>query len=363
MTHRIGSLRTRVALYTVSAVAAIWLVAAFFTWYEARHELHELLAKLPAAARTVLEAEHEDIASDIAKGLLQPLLFALPVLAGLIALAVGIALAPLQQLAREVASRDPQRLDPFSETGAPTEILPLITRLNQLFTRVGQAIDSERRFTADAAHELRTPLAALKTQAQVALASSDTAERQHALNQILSGCDRATHLMTQMLMLARLDAPQGLPLERLELRALTAEVLAKAAGAAVERGSQLTLDDGAALEINGDRVLLGVLLRNLIDNALQHTPAGSQIDVEISLSARCPTLNVSDNGPGIDPDERSRVLERFHRAPGAGVGGSGLGLSIVQRIAVLHEAEFTLEQKVGAHGTVARIRFPSPRAA
>ncbi len=219
-----------------------------------------------------------------------------------------------------------------------------------------RALDNERRFTADAAHELRTPLAALKTQAQVALASVDADERRHALNQILVGCDRATHLVAQLLTLARLDADKAHPMQTLSLRPIAEEVLAMSAGSAIEQGCELVLGDGDA-RVRGDALLLQVLLRNLVDNALRHGKP-DQIEVSITAQRGRALLSVSDNGRGIAADERERVMQRFYRSASADFSGSGLGLSIVRRIAELHGGSVDIKPGVSGTGVLSQLDLP-----
>ena len=372
MTHPI-SLRTRLVGLTLLAVALVWLLTTFVTWREARHELEELLAHPPSTTAAHFASEREEVAGEIAGQLLKPMLFALPALAVLLVIAIGIALAPLRRLARDVADRAPDRLDPLPIHTLPAEVAPLVTRLNSLFADIMRALENERRFTADAAHELRTPLAALKAQAQVALAAVDAAERRHALAQILVGCDRATHLVAQLLTLARLDAGTPHPMHNVALRPLAEEVLAMSAGDAIERRCDLVLCEGDA-QVRGDALLLQVLLRNLVDNALRHS-GGSQIEVAVAQHGGRALLTVSDNGRGIAADERDHVQQRFYRSgdalaekgrspTGAGPAaaqessGSGLGLSIVRRIAELHGGRLDIAAPASGGGVSLTVSLP-----
>jgi signal transduction histidine kinase len=355
------SLRTRLVGLTLLAVALVWLLTAFVTWREARHELVELLAHPPSTSAAHFATEREEVAGEIAEQLLKPMLFALPALALLLVIAIGFALRPLRQLARDVEQRAPGRLDPLPLAGLPAEVEPLVNRLNSLFANIMRALENERRFTADAAHELRTPLAAIKAQAQVALASVDAAERQHALNQILAGCDRATHLVAQLLTLARLDTGTSHPMQAVGLRPVAEEVLSMAAGEAIERECDLVLRDGDA-QVRGDPLLLQALLRNLVDNALRHS-GGTQIEVAIGRTDGHAVLTVSDNGRGIPTDERERVLQRFYRSASTDTcdldnAGSGLGLSIVKRIIELHDGGMEIKSPATGQGTEIRVRLP-----
>jgi signal transduction histidine kinase len=354
------SLRMRLVGLTLLAVATVWLFTALLTWYEARHELVELLAHPPSTSSAHFAEERDEVAGEIAEQLLKPMLFALPALAILLVVAIGFALAPLRLLARDVATRAPDRLDPLPLEALPAEVKPLVARLNGLFANIMRSLENERRFTADAAHELRTPLAALKAQAQVALASVDAAERQRALTQILAGCDRATHLVAQLLTLARLDAGTAHPMQAMALRPVAEEVMSMAAGEAIERHCDLVLRDGDA-QVRGDPLLLQALLRNLVDNALRHS-GGSQIEVAIGLGDRHAVLTVSDDGRGIPANERERVLQRFYRSAGMDgdldAAGSGLGLSIVKRIIELHDGRLEIESPATGKGIELRVRLP-----
>mgnify|MGYP001607805723 CR=1 FL=1 len=350
------SLRLRLVVFTLLAVSLIWLATAFIVWREVHHELHELLDALPPAVRVEFDHQRRGVVKEIAEHLARPMLIALPLLALCLMLAVTLALRPLGRLAGEVSARAPNRLEPLAAEGAPSEVAPLIERLNQLFADIGRALENERRFTADAAHELRTPLAALKAQAQVALASVDAVERRHALTQILVGCDRATHLVVQLLTLARLDADTSHPMQDIALRPLAEEVLAMSAGDAIERDCELVLREGDA-RVRGDALLLQVLLRNLIDNALRHG-GGTQIEVSIAQHGARAALTVCDNGRGIAADERDRVQQRFYRGAIANSPGSGLGLSIVRRITELHGGTLGIDSPASGTGVSLVIHLP-----
>ncbi|MDP2810563.1 MAG: ATP-binding protein [Rhodocyclaceae bacterium] len=353
------SLRARLVGLTLLAVSLVWLLTAFETWREVRHELEEILAHPPSTTATEHAEHREEAAGEIAEQLLQPMLFALPALALLLVIAIGFALAPLRKLARDVSARAPDRLDPLPVEALPAEVEPLVTRLNSLFADIVRALEHERRFTADAAHELRTPLAALKAQAQVALASVDAAERQHALTQIIAGCDRATHLVVQLLTLARLDADTPRPMQAVALRPIAEEVLAISAGDAIERHCELVLREGDA-QVRGNALLLEVLLRNLVDNALRHG-GGTRIEVSIAEEGKRAVLTVSDNGRGIAKEERQRVQQRFYRgasADSSSSSGSGLGLSIIKRIVELHGGTIDIVPPASGKGISLLVHLP-----
>lgn len=305
----------------------------FSSW----NETHNYLIQV--AERTDVR---DELARGIASNLLLPLLVSLPLLAVLLWLAVARGLRPLIKLTREIEQREPDNLAPLEAGTVPREVLPLIERLNRLFTRIAASMQKERRFTADAAHELRTPVAAIKAQAQVARAASTEAERIHALDNAILGCDRAAYLIEQLLTLARVDTLGGELAETCQLHSIAAEVIAALAPAALGKGVQLELHAEEAVAVHGNPALLRVLLRNLLDNSIKHTAPGTVVQVAISHAQGKACLSVSDNGPGIPEEERDRVLERFYRPVGTQASGSGLGLSIVKRIAELHHATLQL---------------------
>ncbi len=297
----------------------------------------------------------EELAWHIAGRLLVPGAIGLLLLGAWIWFATRRALAPLEEIAAQLAERAPDRLGPVTPTRAPEEIRTLLDALNGLFGRVGLAMENERRFTADAAHELRTPLAALTTQAQVALRAQDAAERDHAIRQVEAGTRRATHLVEQLLTLARLD-PAAVPaFAAVSLDALATEVCADHGPAALAKQVTLELDAPAPVLVAGQDAMLRVLLRNLVDNAVRYTPAGGKVGVGVTVRGHGVILSVADDGPGIPAAERANVLHRFHRLAGQNVEGSGLGLSIVARIAELHGAR--LELADAAPGLIVRVIF------
>lgn len=299
----------------------------------------------------------KNVANTIAYNLLLPLLFSLPLLAFLLWVAVTRGLHPLVRLTREVARREPDNLEPLNAGAVPREVVPLIEHLNRLFNRIDASMQKERRFTADAAHELRTPIAAIKAQAQVAQAASAREEREHSISSVIQGCDRAAHLINQLLTIARVDVLSEEVTEQCQLRALSSEVIAELAPAALGKGVQLELTEGDEAVVRGDKGLLRVLLRNLLDNAVRYTPHGTSVRVSIGTEQGLTCLSVSDDGPGIPEAERERVLERFYRLMGTQASGSGLGLSIVKRIAEIHGATLSLTTSREGKGLTVKIAF------
>ena len=322
----------------------------FGTWNESGEYL------IYVAERT---KEREELARDIASNLLYPLWFSLPLLALLLWVAVMRGLRPLDKLAREVEQREPDNLSALDASSAPREVVPLIERLNRLFVRIDASMQKERRFTADAAHELRTPVAAIKAQVQVARTASGEAERIHALDNAILGCDRAAHLIDQLLTLARIDTLGNEVTEPCQLRNIAAEVIAAIAPAALGQDVRLELTEGDEVTVRGNPALLQILLRNLIDNAVRHTRLGTSVRINISNERGQYCLSVTDNGPGISEPELARVAERFYRPLGTSASGSGLGLSIVKRIAEIHAASLQLAPRKDGNGLCVTVLFKS----
>lgn len=315
---------------------------------------------------TILVAERREgrdaVGAEIAEHLLTPLGIALPLLGLGLAYAIRRGLRPLTRLAAAVAARDPERLESIDPLPAPLEIRPLVDRLNALFSRIRATLAQERRFTADASHELRTPIAAIRAQADVARRATDPEERRHALEQVLRGCDRATHLIEQLLTLARLDAGfQGYE-TAVDLMAVAAAVLADSGPWAHGRGIRVQLEGEGPVMVRGDATLLGILLRNLVDNAVRYGPAGSTVTVRVVPATGAPRLEIIDQGPGIPVEAREQVLQRFHRLDST-ENGSGLGLSIAARIVALFGAHLTLAEADHPPGLRVIIAFPAEAAA
>lgn len=305
-------------------------------------------------------AVRDELILHIAARLLLPLAVGLPVLAVLVWAAIGHGLRPLTTVAGQIAQRHPEHLQPVHPGAGPTEIQPLVDALNRLLQRIGQTLDNERRFTADAAHELRTPLAALQAQLQVAQRASSDAERSHALGQLGIGIERSTRLVGQLLTLARLDPQRALDeSQRIDLAAVVREVCAELGPQALAKRQVLELDAAATLPVAGNADLLGMLVRNLLDNALRYTPAGGKILVRTAGATDMAQVRVSDNGPGIPHGERQQVFRRFHRLAGQNDTGSGLGLSIVQRVVELHRGHVAIEDGLDGSGTTVVVSLPS----
>jgi len=309
----------------------------------------------------ILVSERDDVRGElvgkIARRSLLPDLIGLPLLALLIWLAVGWGLRPLAHMAQLLKSRDPDNLAPLLLAPLPQELEPVAASLNRLLQQVNQLVEREKRFIADAAHELRTPLAVLRIHAQNAQQAGSEADRDEALRQLLAGVDRTTRVVTQLLTLARLEpSAQQLLLAPLDMRRLTRDTLAELTPLAIARDQELTLevDEHGDYSLTGDAASLATLLQNLVGNALTYTPSGGRIEVQLRSTPDKLIIEVSDSGPGIAPELREQLFERFVRL-GDGQG-AGLGLSIVARIAELHGATVELlDSALGGLRAIVRI--------
>ncbi len=293
--------------------------------------------------------DREEVAFDMATHSLWPMVLALPLLAGLIYLAVKQSMKPLDNVALSVIARSKNNLEPIATVTAPREARPLIDALNNLFERLASALEFERRFTADAAHELRTPLAAIKLQAQVCQISQDESSRLHALSQVALSVDRASRLIDQLLGLARLDPLQSVThAVSFDLSLLAQDVLKELRPAIHEKNQQLEVVlPSATVKLQGDPDMLRLAIRNLLENATRYTPKQGRIQVGIEDKPRAIRLWVRDSGPGVLADDLPQLTERFYRGQNITAEGSGLGLPIVKRVAELNGARLSLNNLPG----------------
>ncbi|MDW9689193.1 two-component sensor histidine kinase [Sinorhizobium meliloti] len=298
---------------------------------------------------------------DVIKGLLVPGVVILPILAGLIWLSVGRGLAPLTRIAEGLAGRSASELHSVDASSVPREVRPVIRALNSLFGRVAEARDRERSFTAYAAHELKTPLAGLKTQAQIALRADDPTIQRDALSRISTSVDRTSRMVRQLIDLAAVDASQDVAShEPVDLTVLVGEVAseletqlaANNVHVAVELADQMQLPT----VMRGDRILARLAIRNLLENAIHHSPKGGEVRCRVVANEGQLVVEILDQGPGIAQEDEKRVTERFFRGSKAHGHGSGLGLSIVQMALDRLGGSLTFER--GARWFVARASFP-----
>jgi two-component system sensor histidine kinase QseC len=311
-------------------------------------------------------AERDDVRGELAEKLAlaaaAPLIAGIPLLLVLLSLLIRGGLAPLSGLAREVAARQPGSVEPLTPGRVPAEIAPLVEALNGLLARVRDALERERRFTADAAHELRTPLAALKVHAENAARAASAGEREASLKRMLEGLERTIHLAEQMLAYSRAAAPVDRGhAGRVELDGLLRDAVAEMSPRARERRCSIDLEmdplaRGAA--VTGDRQKLASLAANLLDNAVRYGPEGGRVLAALRREGDRALLSVADEGPGIPVELRERVFESYYRIPGTRGSGGGLGLAIVRETAEAHGARIAIDEGPGGRGTRVTVTFP-----
>lgn len=291
---------------------------------------------------------------------LVPLLIVLPLTVIVLYAGVIRGLQPLHELAAQIARRKPGLLDPVDTEGVPREVAGVVDSLNRLLLRLADALESEQRFTANAAHELLTPLAAIKTEVQLCQRQLQEGVEARMLGRIVERVDRASHSVDQLLTLARLDPDLPPGGGRVALGSLLESVLAESGHIAAERNLevQLTLDSEA--EVTGSEEALAILLRNLVNNAFRYATQGSVVDLRLGADAGVVELSVCNDCEPLSEAEFAQVARRFFRVPGSAGTGSGLGLSIVSRIAQLHGARFSTGPGTSGRGFCARVEFPQP---
>lgn len=293
---------------------------------------------------------------------LTPMILSLPILALLIYLFINRGFKPLKEIGDAIGERDAAQLEPIQARVIPREIQPLIHALNNLFVRLERVLKNERDFTSDAAHELRTPLAGLKAQAQVAGRTSDAETRQNALNQLLLGIDNATRIVEQLLTLARLDPDTGLnAFTEIDLHNLITGVVSDLREFADKRNIEIKITASDSATVSGNHDALKIMIRNLLDNAIAQLAQdqNGKILVTAEKNEGNIILSIMDNGPGIPDGEKEMVFNRFYRLENNKTSGSGLGLSIVKRITELHNAEIILANPGTGTGLHVRIAFPA----
>jgi len=307
-----------------------------------------------------------ELITNITRNTIVPLLWALPLLAIIVWISIGRALAPVKKITRAITARSPRQLEPISIRICPKEVQPLVKSINMLLQRLHEAFTQERRFASDASHELRTPLAILKTNAQVALRAEEAEVRNHALQNIIVAVNRNSHLVEQLLTLSRLEPDaMSAAFRPLNVYVITETVMSGLASSAIEKNIEIDLDTNGIepkdCSMNGYAPGLNIMLRNLIDNAIRYTPEGGTVSVKFSGDKDVIHINVEDSGVGIAPEDREQIFQRFFRKAGQQIEGCGLGLSIVQRIIELHNGSITLADSMLLGGLNVCVTFQRSR--
>ncbi|MDE1922406.1 MAG: two-component sensor histidine kinase [Gammaproteobacteria bacterium] len=345
--------RTRVLLPAMAAPGWSTISVGGRRWRMYRAEIagRQIDVAQPLAVRRAA-------AEEIAAALVIPLIGALPFAALIVWFGVGGGLAPLQRTARAVRGRSPGDLVPLSRERIPAELAPLVDALNDLMERQRHALDAQKEFVADAAHELLTPVTALALQVQLVARAADAPRRAEALAQLDAGLARTIHVARQLLALARQDPQRPAAAASVDLADLARASYDLHAPLAEERDIPVALAVAGSAPVVGDAHGLGMLIDNLLDNAIKYTPRGGRIDLRLGSDAGWIVLQIADSGPGVPEAELDRVFDRFYRRAGNEAAGSGLGLAIAREVAERHHAILTLRNGGPYGGLVAECRFP-----
>lgn len=332
-----------------------------------------ILNKLPIMVKGEPHAWHvllgetynkrDKLAKDILIGFVVPQIIVIFLAILLVFMSIRQGLAPLETLRSAVAKRAHNDMQPLDVSKVPMEIRPILQEINRLLARLQGMVESQKRLTADTAHRLRTPLAGLSAQIDLARTQDNPPQTSHALDQVKKVSSSLNHAISQLLSLARNDsnASQSLHMEALDLASLARQVTMDWAGLANSQGIDLGFEsDDIPFNIHGDPMRIKELLDNLLDNALRYCPRGSRVNVCVTQGC---TLSVEDNGPGIPPEEWEHVFERFHRGIDSRAEGSGLGLAIVKEIAEIHGGSVNATQGSSGQGAIFSVTFPASRPA
>ena len=307
-------------------------------------------------------ASRDALARDLALRALLPLLLLIPFLALFVAWALQRGLAPIRHASDSVSARDASRLDPLPMDDVPKELVPLVEQINGLLRRLEASLGAERRFLADAAHELRSPVGALALQVQLAARAQSDKARTSAFEELGRGIERARRLVQQLLDFAKLESGvRSVAFAVHDIAGLAREVVGSSAARAEALGVDLGADADGAVLVSCASEEMRSLVENLVDNALRYAPPNSQVTVSVRQNGSMAEITVVDSGPGIPAAERKRVFERFHRVAGDSTAGSGLGLSIAKAIVERHQGRMQLEDAFpGAKppGLLVRVQFP-----
>lgn len=313
--------------------------------------------------RTVLAERYDtrnELGQIITEDDLYIMLLTFPLSGLLIWIIIGRGLDSLDRVAKEVSNRAPSYLEPVNIKQVPHEIKPVIDELNKLFHRLQEGFDREKRFASDAAHELRTPLAAIKAQAQVALKVDSIEEKNKALEKLISNVNRSAHVVQQLLTISKLvpEANIMTDLTKIDLVKIAQETIAMIVPNAIEKNIEIEfLCEEKIPKFSANVTAIGILIRNLVDNAVRYSDEGSNVWIRIYKKSHHIYLEVTDNGPGIPDELRNQVFERFFRIVGSKSQGSGLGLGIVQQICLLHNAQITLDTPKEGTGLIVTVEF------
>lgn len=343
----------------LGSITLIWGVASVLVWYDAKMELEEMIEKIISNQMGIpkLIHEKEELLEALLWGLIWPLVVGLPVLAIVASAVIFWSNKSFTALTEALSNKSLNSIEPIVLDSLPTELKPVLDELNVLLTRLANAVDKEKRFIADAAHELRTPIAAIRAQAEVLGFSPELDPI--GIENLIHGCDRASRLINQLLALSRIDSDKAEFIKtEIDIHDLVSLVVADLFERIEEKKQEIELTGASNMNVLTNRDLLAILLRNLIDNASRYTPVGGRIAIEISEDSGTHSLVIEDSGPGITGDVKSRLGERFFRGPSSEFStGSGLGWSIIKQIASVEKISVSVSTSVNLGGLRVELKF------
>ena len=352
------SLKNRLLFWVLGSIAIIWIISTVLVWLDAKHELEEIFHKLVEhqISLTQFNKEKNELLGALLWGLIWPLLLGLPVLFIVVYGVISWANKSLSTLGDAIYQRRADSLESIEVEGLPREITPIVAELNALLERVKQSIELERRFTSDAAHELRTPLAAIRTQAEVLKIEKQI--NPDAIQNLIESSDRASRLIEQLLALSRIESAHLVfDREDLHLSEFIKKQIAHAYPEIQRKHQHIQFMEDAVCTVNVNEGLLGILFRNLLDNAIRYSPPKGSIDISVNRRQENIYLTIEDSGPGLTHDQVQQLGIRFNRLNQSDSLGSGLGWSIVKRIAEVQDLDIQVEQSSELSGLRVVIRF------
>jgi two-component system sensor histidine kinase QseC len=357
MKPRRFSIERRILVVSLITLILMWVGGMGYLYLELTHEIDELAPHLFPGQDAL---EHtEELREALATTVFYPLLAGLPLLAAALLLVIYTGFRPIRQLKQTIEGQDPAALKPLPTDQLPTELVPMVSALNQLFSRTSDLVAREKRLTADAAHELRTPLAAIQVNAQTLQAMTPPESDQAILlNDLLAGCDRARRSIDQMLELARLDHDfQADQVHCIHLTELVRQEIAALLPLAQQKSIQVQLETPEDIMISSREALIKAALSNLLSNAIKFAPDGGQVGVTLAVDQSMAIIRIEDSGAGLSPDQIQRLGERFFRVdPNA--PGTGLGWSIVRQCVELLRGEIQVLPKANLGGLLVELKLP-----
>ena len=358
MSSNTFSLRNRLLIMIIGCVTLIWVASSLMVWFDAREELEELFGKIIDKNISINKITHEknEILTDLLWGLIWPLIIGLPILTVIIYGVVYWASSSITKLQRAINERSPNSLEKIEVSGLPKEISPLLHELNELLSKVKTSVEHEKRFTADAAHELRTPLAAIKAQAEVI--SLEKVLEPAAFDNLIESCDRASRLIEQLLALSRVETSVStFEKDDLNISEFIAQQIAYTYPQIEAKSQIIEFDDSEQHRVKVNKTLLEILFRNLLDNAIRYSPHKGKINVSVSKKDGHVFLSIEDSGTGLTQDQINKLGIRFQRLGQVDSYGSGLGWSIIQKICEVQNLKIQVARGQELMGLFVSIRL------